>query len=91
MLDEHPMGNGSGSGRAVAERAALLGYLAAQRAAALAVVDGLDEPSLRRSVVPSGWTCLGLIEHLGHAERFWAQVVLSGEVSPLPWNDEAEE
>jgi hypothetical protein len=77
------------SGRA-AEREALLGYLQAQRVAVLAVVDGLDERSLRRSVVPSGWTCLGLLEHLGHAERFWAQAVLAGEVSALPWTDDPE-
>jgi uncharacterized damage-inducible protein DinB len=74
-------------GRRAAEREALLGYLSAQRTAVLAVVDGLDEASLRRSVVPSGWTCLGLLEHLGHAERFWAQEVLSAEMSVLPWTD----
>lgn len=74
----------------VAERAALLGYLAAQRSAVVAIVDGLDEVSLRRSVVPSGWTCLGLLEHLGHAERFWAQEVLTGAVSALPWTDGPE-
>lgn len=90
ILDAGPPELRSWSARAAAERQALLGYLAAQRAAVLAVVDGLDEPSLRRPVVPSGWTCLGLLEHLGHAERFWAQVVLSGEVSKLPWTDEAE-
>ena len=78
-----------GSGRS-AERVALLRYLAAQRVAVLAVVDGLDEVSLRRSVVPSGWTSLGLLEHLGHAERFWAQAVLAGEVAALPWNGEPE-
>jgi len=89
MLDERPPEQRRPSGRA-GERAALLGYLAAQRSAVVAVVDGLDEVSLRRSVVPSGWTCLGLLEHLGHAERFWAQTVLAGAVSALPWTDEPE-
>jgi Protein of unknown function (DUF664) len=89
VVDERAPERRSGSARA-AEGAALLGYLAAQRVAVLAVIDGLDEVSLRRSVVPSGWTCLGLLEHLGHAERFWAQAVLAGEVSPLPWTDEPE-
>ena len=89
LLDERPPERRRPSGWA-AERGALLGYLAAQRVAVLAVVDGLDEGSLRRSVVPSGWTCLGLLEHLGHAERFWAQAVLGGEVSALPWTDEPE-
>jgi hypothetical protein len=89
VLDERPPQPRRTSGRA-AERAALLGYLAAQRSAVLAVVDGLDEVSLRRSVVPSGWTCLGLLEHLGHAERFWAEAVLADSVSALPWTDEPE-
>ena len=89
VVDERAPERRSGSARA-AERAALLGYLAAQRVAVLAVIDGLNEVSLRRSVVPSGWTCLGLLEHLGHAERFWAQAVLAGEVSALPWTDEPE-
>lgn len=70
------------------ERDALLAYLAAQRASVQAVGAGLDECSLRRSVVPSGWTPLGLVEHLGHAERFWAQHVLAGRAGPLPWPDE---
>jgi hypothetical protein len=89
VLDERPPAQRRRSGRA-AERAALLGYLAAQRSAVVAVVDGLDETSFRRSVVPSGWTCLGLLEHLGHAERFWAQAVLAGAVTALPWSDEPE-
>ena len=89
LLDDRPPEQRRPAGRPE-ERAALLGYLAAQRVAVLAVVDGLDERSLRRSVVPSGWTCLGLLEHLGHAERFWAQAVLAGEVSELPWTDEPE-
>ena len=73
-----------------AERAALDAYLQAQRDSALAVVDGLDEAAWRTSIVPSGWTPLSLVEHLGHAERFWAQVVLAGEVSPLPWSSDEE-
>lgn len=68
-----------------AERVALRTYLDAQRSSVLAIVADLDEASWRRSVVPSGWTPLGLLEHLGHAERFWSQVVLADRVSPLPW------
>jgi hypothetical protein len=75
---------------ATAERAALGAYLQAQRDSVLAILDGLDEAAWRTSVVPSGWTPLSLVEHLGHAERFWAQVVLAGEMSPLPWASEQE-
>lgn len=67
------------------ERLALLACLEAQRSSVLAVVTDLDARSWRRSVVPSGWTPVGLVEHLGHAERFWGQIVLAERVSPLPW------
>src|SRR5215207_9999419 len=67
-----------------AEVAALMHYLAAQRESVLAIVYGLDEADLRRSVVPSGWTPLGLIEHLGWAEHFWVEHVLAGAAPPPP-------
>lgn len=57
----------------------------AQRQSALAIIDGLAEAELRHAVVPSGWTPLGVIEHLGHAERYWFQRVVAGQVDELPW------
>ncbi len=68
-----------------ADRTALLAFLAYQRGVVFDIVAGLDERHLRRSVVPSAWTPLGLVEHLGHAERFWGQRILTGEVLDLPW------
>jgi len=65
------------------ERGALDAFLEAQRRSVLAIVDGLDERDMRRSVVPSGWTPLGMIEHLGHAERFWFTQVITGTAHPL--------
>lgn len=70
------------------EKQALTHFLAAQRAAVLAIVAGLDETALTTAVLPSGWTPLGLIEHLGHAERHWFQQILTGAAEPLPWPDE---
>lgn len=67
------------------EKTALSMFLAAQRASVLAVVDGLDDQALATSVLPSGWTPLGLVEHLGHAERHWFQEVLTGRADALPW------
>ncbi len=67
------------------DRAEVLACLAHQRAAVLDVLADLDEADLRRSVVPSAWTPLGLVEHLGYAERLWGQRVLAGEVADLPW------
>lgn len=62
------------------EKTTLMAYLREQRAAVLAIVDGLDEAALRTAVVPSGWTPIGLIWHLGGAEMYWFQIVLAGRV-----------
>ena len=40
-------------------------FLRGQREAVLAIVEGLDEEAWHRSVVPTGWTPAGLLEHLG--------------------------
>jgi uncharacterized damage-inducible protein DinB len=70
------------------EKATLRHFLAAQRAAVLAIVAGLDAEALTTAVLPSGWSPLGLIEHLGHAERHWFQEIVTGSADPLPWPDE---
>ena len=62
-----------------AEDQALLAFLAAQRDAVLSIVAGLDEEAWHRSVVPSGWTPAGLVEHLGGAEWHWFQGVVAGK------------
>jgi uncharacterized damage-inducible protein DinB len=74
-----------------AEATALMAFLEAQRASVLAIVDGLDADELATSVLPSGWTPLGLIEHLGHAERHWFQDVATGSAAPLPWPEDPDE
>jgi uncharacterized damage-inducible protein DinB len=73
------------------EGQALLAFLNAQRVSVLAIVDGLGEDDLRAPVVPSGWTPLGLIEHLGHAERHWFQRVAMGSAAPLPWPNDPDD
>ena len=70
-----------------AERIALLHFLAEQRRAVLAVLDGLDDHAMLTPVLPSGWSAAGLVEHLGHAERHWFQEVLLGSAAPLPFED----
>jgi uncharacterized damage-inducible protein DinB len=69
----------------------LVAFLDAQRARALAIVADLDSDRLATPVVPSGWTPLGMIEHLGHAERHWFQEVALGSAVPLPWPDDPDE
>lgn len=62
------------------DTATLLRYLDSQRKHALGILEGLDEEALRRQVLPSGWSCLGMIQHLAlDVERFWFRAVVAGE------------
>ena len=62
-----------------AETTALINYLNAQRAHAIGALEGLDDDVLRRAILPSGWTCLGMIQHLTiDIERFWFSAVIAG-------------
>ena len=69
------------------ERKALLHFLQYQRDSVLSVVNGLDEKAWHTSVVPSGWTPAGLVEHLGDMERHWFEAVLAGSRERLPWDE----
>jgi len=63
-----------------AESAMLLKWLSGQREHVLGILEGLSEADLRRPVLPSGWTCLGLVQHLAiDVERFWFRNVMTGE------------
>ncbi|MGW3354984.1 DinB family protein [Streptomyces bungoensis] len=71
----------------------LLGVLDGQRRHVLGILDGLDDQALRRPVLPSGWHCLGLVQHLTlDVERFWFRAVVAGDeevIRGLPSGDEA--
>ena len=42
--------------------------------------EGLSDEVLHRAILPSGWTCLGLISHLTiDVECFWFQAVVAGD------------
>jgi Protein of unknown function (DUF664) len=59
---------------------ALLTALDGQRRHVLGILDGLDTDALRRPVLPSGWNCLGLVQHLAlDVERFWFRAVVAGD------------
>jgi hypothetical protein len=71
------------------EVAALLDSLAAQRRHVLGIIDGLGEEDLRRPVLPSGWSCLGVVRHLAlDVERFWFGAVLAGDQQVIAALDE---
>ncbi|HSE10427.1 MAG TPA: DinB family protein [Nocardioidaceae bacterium] len=72
------------------ETTALLRCLDNQRAHVLGILEGLDEEALRRAVLPSGWNCLGLVQHLAlDVERFWFRAVVAGERVDLEAGDGA--
>jgi len=67
-----------------AECKTLLAYLNAQRHHALGILEGLGEEDVRRPLLPSGWTCLGLLQHLAlDIERFWFRAVVAGEPAAI--------
>lgn len=55
------------------ERRALDTWLDYQRQTLLWKLEGLDDEQLRRPMVPSGLTLLGLVKHLTHVEHSWFQ------------------
>ncbi|MFI7394935.1 DinB family protein [Streptomyces tendae] len=75
------------------ETKALLRVLDGQRRHVLGILDGLDAKDLRRPVLPSGWHCLGLVQHLAlDVERFWFRAVVAGNeevIHGLTSGDEA--
>jgi uncharacterized damage-inducible protein DinB len=61
-------------------RQVLLGALANQREHVLDRLEGLSEEALHRAVLPTGWTPLGLVQHLAlDVERFWFRQVMVAE------------
>jgi hypothetical protein len=70
------------------EKAALHEFLEIQRGSVRSIVSGLSEEDWHRSVVPSGWTPAGFVEHLGGAEYHWFQSVISGVVWVPPEDEE---
>ncbi|MFF7455843.1 DUF664 domain-containing protein [Kitasatospora sp. NPDC008115] len=46
----------------------------------MGILDGLDDATLRRPVLPSGRHCLGPVQHLAlDVERFWFRAVAAGD------------
>jgi hypothetical protein len=62
------------------EKQTLLAFLNNQRRHVLGILEGLDDEAMRRPVLPSGWTCIGMLNHLAlDDERFWFRAVIAGE------------
>ncbi len=56
-----------------------LAFLAFARSCVLKKAGGLDEEQLRRRLVASDTTLLGLVQHLTDAERYWFGYTLAGD------------
>jgi len=64
----------------VNEKEVLTSTLANQREHVLGAVAGLTDVQLTQPILPSHWTCIGLINHLAlDVERFWFRQVFAGE------------
>ena len=62
------------------ESIALIGCLDIQRAYVIGIAEGLSREALLTPVLPSGWTRLGLMNHLAlGVERFWFHQVVAAE------------
>ena len=58
-----------------------LAFLSFGRSCVLKKVDGLNEEQLRRRLVVSDTTLLGLVQHLTDAERYWFGYTLAGDAT----------
>jgi uncharacterized damage-inducible protein DinB len=70
------------------EAETLSGFLDFQRATLLWKLEGLDDEQLRRPMVPSGTSLLGIVKHLAYVERGWFQRVWAGQEITVPWTEE---
>lgn len=62
----------------------MLAHLRTHRRHVLDIVEGLSDEQLRRSPLPSGWSCLGMISHLTwDVEAFWLAAVMAGRPAAI--------
>lgn len=54
-------------------------------------LDGLDDERLRRPMLPSGTSMLGLVKHLAAVEYGWFCDTFGREHEPLPFDEEDED
>lgn len=73
------------------EKASLHASLDRHRDAVLWKLEGLDDEQLRRQVVPSGTSLLGLVKHLGSVEYGWFCHTFGRSTEPLPLDEEDPE
>lgn len=70
------------------EKSVLVGMLDHYRATILNICAGVGEEDLRRPMVPSGTTLLGLVKHLAFVERGWFEEIVGNQPSGLPYDED---
>jgi hypothetical protein len=68
-------------------RGLMLDYLDFYRDVVSGKLEGLTDDQLAGSVVPSGWTPAGLVNHLVNVERRWLRWGFLAEPVADPWRD----
>ena len=63
-----------------------LAFLTFARHCVLKKADGLSDDQLRRVLVESGTSVLGLVQHLAEAERYWFGYHLAGHTWDADWD-----
>ena len=79
------------SKRQADERETLSSMLDFYRATVVWKLSEMTDEVLRKVVVPSGWSPLGVVKHLAYVEQNWLQVRFAGggeENFPVPWTDD---
>ena len=71
-----------------AEKESLLASLERHRDVIRWKLDGLDDESLRRPMVPSGTSLLGLVKHLAAVEYSWFCDTFGRETEALPFDED---
>lgn len=74
--------------QAGAEKETLTGFLDWQRLTVLVKIDGVSDADLRRPMVPSGTSMLGMVKHLAYVERWWFQKVFMDQDVSFPWSED---
>jgi hypothetical protein len=93
---QNPLDEGMGSertepGLTAGEREMLRGWLDYHRATLAQKCDGLTDEQLREQALPpSQLTLLGLVRHMGEAERWWFRVVFDRQEDVERYPDQSE-
>ena len=72
------------------EKESLRASLDRHRDVVLWKLEGLDDEHLRKAMVPSGTSLLGLVKHLASVEYGWFCQTFGRETEPLPFDEDDE-